>query len=109
MLVSPIDQTVEPNVIEGISLLKLSARAGYSPAFEFLGNLYAYNKNVKSDLVSAHTFFFLAAIIENRVDIGYHLIIEDEFNISDAEANKATETAKNCMEVWLENCAFLLE
>jgi len=109
MLVSPIDQTVEPNIIVGVRFLKKSARDGYSPALEFLGNLYAYNENVKSDLVSAHTFFFLSAIIENRVDIGYHLIIEDEFNISEAEANRSKETAKNCMEVGLENCAFLLE
>ena len=109
MLVSPIDQTVEPNITVGVSFLKESARAGYSPALEFLGNLYAYNENVKSDLVSAHTFFFLAAIIENRVDIGYHLIIEDEFSISEAEANKSKEAAKYCMEVGLENCAFLLD
>ena len=109
MLVSPIDQTVQPNIIAGVSFLKKSARDGYSPALEFLGNLYAYNENVKSDLVSAHTFFFLSAIIENRVDIGYHLIIEDEFNISEAEVNRSKETAKNCMEVGLENCAFLLE
>ena len=39
MLVSPIDQTVEPNIIAGVSFLKKSARAGYSPALEFLGNL----------------------------------------------------------------------
>ena len=109
MLVSPIDQTVGPNIIAGVSFLKKSARDGYSPAFEFLGNLYAYNENVKSDLVSAHTFFFLAAIIENRVDIGYHLIIEDEFSISEVEANKSKEAAQNCMEVGLENCAFLLD
>ena len=109
MLVSPIDQTVEPNVIEGISLLKLSARAGYSPALEFLGNLYAYSEKVKNDLVSAHTFFYLASIIENRVDIGYHLIIEDEFSISEAEANRSKESAKYCMEVGLENCEFLAE
>ena len=109
MLVFPIDQTVEPNIIEAVSYLKQSARAGYSPALEFLGNLYAYNENVKSDLVSAHTFFFLAAIIENRVDIGYHLIIEDEFSISEAEANRSKEAAKYCMQVGMENCAFLLE
>ena len=109
MLISPIDQTVETNLIKGISFLKGSARARYSPALEFLGNLYAYNENVKSDLVSAHTFFFLAAIIENRVDIGYHLIIEDEFEISEGEANKSKEVAKYCMEVGLENCALLAE
>ena len=109
MLVSPIDQTVEPNVFEGISLLKLSARAGYSPALEFLGNLYAYSKKVKDDMVRAHTFFYLASIIENRVDIGYHLIIEDEFEISEGEANKSKEAAKYCMEVGLENCGILAE
>ena len=109
MLISPIDQTVEPNVIKGISLLKLSARAGYSPALEFLGNLYAYSEKVKSDLASAHTFFYLAAIIEDRVDIGYHLIIEDEFNISQAEAIRSKEAANYCMKVGLENCDFLAE
>ena len=109
MLVSPIDHTVEPNIIEGISLLKLSARAGYSPALEFLGNLYAYSEKVKTDLVSAYTFFYIAAIIENRVDKGYHLIIGDEFSISEAEANKSKEAAKYCMEVGLENCEFLAE
>ena len=109
MLVSPIDQTVEPNVIEGISLLKLSARAGYSPALEFLGNLYAYSEKVKDDMVRAHTLFYLASIIENRVDIGYHLIIEDEFEISEGEANKSKEAAKHCMKVGLENCAILAE
>ena len=109
MLVSPIDQTVEPNVIEGISLLKLSARAGYSPALEFLGNLYAYSEKVKNDLVSAYTFFYIAAIIENRVDKGYHLIIGDEFSISEAEANRSKEVATYCMEVGLENCEFLAD
>ena len=109
MLVSPIDRTVEPNIIKGISLLKFSARAGYSPALEFLGNLYAYSEKVKNDLVSAHTFFYLASIIENKVDIGYHLIIEDEFSISEAEANRSKEDAKYCMEVGLEKCEFLAE
>ena len=99
MLVSPIDQTVEPNIIAGVSFLKKSARDGYSPALEFLGNFYAYNENVKRNLVSAHTFFFLAAIIENRDDIGYHLIIQDQFSISEAEANRSKEAAKYCMAV----------
>ena len=109
MLISPIDQTVETDVIMGISFLKGSARAGYSPALEFLGNLYAYSEKVKDDLVSAHTLFYIASIIENRVDIGYHLIIEDEFDISEAEANRSKEAAKYCMEVGLENCALLVE
>ena len=109
MLISPIDQTVETDVIMGISFLKGSARAGYSPALEFLGNLYAYSEKVKDDLVSAHTLFYIASIIENRVDIGYHLIIEDEFGISEAEANRSKESAKYCMEVGLENCALLVE
>ena len=109
MLISPIDQTVETDVIMGISFLKGSARAGYSPALEFLGNLYAYSEKVKDDLVSAHTLFYIASIIENRVDIGYHLIIEDEFGISEAEANRSKEAAKYCMEVGLENCALLVE
>ena len=109
MLIYPIDQTVETNVSTGISFLKGSARAGYSPALEFLGNLYAYSEKVKDDLVSAHTLFYIASIIENRVDIGYHLIIEDEFGISEAEANRSKEAAKYCMEVGLENCALLVE
>ena len=109
MLISPIDQTVETNVIRGISFLKGSARAGYSPALEFLGNLYAYSEKVKDDSVSAHTLFYIASIIENRLDIGYHLIIEDEFGISEAEANRSREAAKYCMEVGLENCALLVE
>ena len=109
MLISPIDQTVEINVIKGIRFLKGSARAGYSPALEFLGNLYAYSEKVKSDLVSAHTLFFIASIIENRVDKGYHLIIEDEFGISEDQANRSKEAAKYCMEVGLENCALLVE
>ena len=109
MLISPIDQTVETNVIKGIGFLKGSARAGYSPALEFLGNLYAYSEKVKDDMVKAHTLFYIASIIENRVDIGYHLIIEDEFEISEEEANKSKEAAKYCMEVGLENCALLVE
>ena len=109
MLISPIDQTVETDVIMGISFLKGSARAGYSPALEFLGNLYAYSEKVKDDLVTAHTLFYIASIIENRVDIGYHLIIEDEFDISEAEANRSKEAAKYCMEVGLENCELLVE
>ena len=109
MMISPIDQTVETNVIKGISFLKGSARAGYSPALEFLGNLYAYSEKVKDDIIRAHTLFYIASIIENRVDIGYHLIIEDEFGISEAEANRSRETAKHCMEVGLENCALLVE
>ena len=109
MLVSPIDQTVGPNIIAGVSFLKKSARDGYSPALEFLGNLYAYSEKVKDDSVSAHTLFYIASIIENRLDIGYHLIIEDEFGISEAEANRSREAAKYCMEVGLENCALLVE
>ena len=109
MLISPIDQTVETNVITGISFLKGSARAGYSPALEFLGNLYAYSEKVKDDLVSAHTLFYIASIIENRVDIGYHLIIEDEFGISNANINKSKELAESCMAVGLENCELLKE
>ena len=109
MLISPIDQTVETNVITGISFLKGSARAGYSPALEFLGNLYAYSEKVKDDLLRAHTLFYIASIIENRVDIGYHLIIEDEFGISEAEAYRSKEAAKYCMEVGLENCTLLID
>ena len=41
MLISPIDQTVETDILGGVSYLKLSAKSGYSPALEFLGNLYA--------------------------------------------------------------------
>ena len=109
MLISPIDQTVETNVVKGISFLKGAARAGYSPALEFLGNLYAYSEKLKNDMVRAHTLFYIASIIENRVDIGYHLIIEDEFEISEGKANKSKEAAKYCMEVGLENCAILAE
>ena len=107
MLVSPIDQTVEPNILLGIDFLKSSAKAGYPPAFEFLGNLYAYNEQVNNDLFIAHTFFYLAAILENKIDIGYHLIIEDEFKISDSDVNKSKENAKSCIEVGLENCKLL--
>ena len=60
-------------------------------------------------MVRAHTLFYIASIIENRVDIGYHLIIEDEFEISEGEANKSKEAAKHCMEVGLENCAILAD
>ena len=107
MLISPIDQTVETDILGGVSYLKLSAKAGYLPALEFLGNLYAYNKKVKNDLVVAHTFFYLAAILENKIDIGYHLIIEDEFKISGSDINKSKENAKSCIEVGLENCKLL--
>ena len=107
MLISPIDQTVEIDILGGVSYLKLSAKAGYTPALEFLGNLYAYNEKVKNDLITAHTFFYLAAIIENKVDIGYHLIIEDEFGISETDINKSREIAKSCIEVGLENCELL--
>ncbi len=107
MLISPIDQSIETDILGGVSYLKLSAKAGYTPALEFLGNLYAYNEKVKNDLISAHTFFYLAAIIENKVDIGYHLIIEDEFGISETDLNKSKEIAKTCIEVGLENCELL--
>ena len=107
MLISPIDQTIELDILGGVSYLKLSAKAGYTPALEFLGNLYAYNEKVKNDLITAHTFFYLAAIIENKVDIGYHLIIEDEFGISENDINKSREIAKSCIEVGLENCELL--
>ena len=109
MLISPIDQTVETDIIKGVSFLKVSARAGYAPALEFLGNLYAYSEKVKDDLVSAHTFFYIASIIENRDDIGYHIVIEDEFGISEAEVNRSKEVAKYCIENGLENCALLIE
>ena len=107
MLVAPIDQTVEQNILLGIDFLKSSARAGYPPAFEFLGNLYAYNEKVHNDLFVAHTFFYLAATLENKVDIGYHLIVEDEFKISKSDVNKSIENAKSCIEVGLENCKLL--
>ena len=107
MLVSPIDQTIEPNILLGIDFLKSSAKAGYPPAFEFLGNLYAYNERVNNDQFVAHTFFYLAAILENKIDTGYHLIIEDEFKISDSDVNKSKENAKSCIEVGLENCKLL--
>ena len=109
MLISPIDQTVETDILSGVSYLKLSAKAGYSPALEFLGNLYAYNEKVKNDLVAAHTFFYLAALIDNKVDIGYHLMIEDEFGISEANITKAKKLAEDCMAVGLENCELLKE
>ena len=109
MLISPIDHTVETNISDGVSFLKLSAKAGYSPALEFLGNFYAYNEKVKNNLVDAHTYFYLAAIIENKVDIGYHLIIEDEFGISEADINKSKKLAEACIEGGLKNCKLLAE
>ena len=107
MLISPIDQTVDADILGGRSYLKLSAKAGYPPALEFLGNLYAYNEKVKNDLVAAHTFFYLAALIDKKVDIGYHLMIEDEFGISEANITKAKKLAEDCMAVGLENCELL--
>ena len=98
---------LDVDILGGLSYLKLSAKAGYLPALEFLGNLYAYNEKVKKDLVAAHTFFYLAALIDNKVDIGYHLIIEDEFGISEANINKSKELAEACMAVGLENCELL--
>ena len=109
MLISPIDQTVDADILGGLSYLKLSAKAGYTPALEFLGNLYAYNERVKNDLVAAHTFFYLAALIDKKVDIGYHLMIEDEFGISEANITKAKKLAEDCMAVGLENCELLNE
>ena len=109
MLISPIDETIETNINDGVSFLKLSAKAGYSPALEFLGNLYAYNGKVKNKLVDAHTYFYLAAMIENKVDIGYHLIIEDEFGISEVDVNKSKKLAEACIEGGLENCKLLAE
>ena len=109
MLISPIDQTIETNISNGISFLKSSARSGYSPALELLGNLYAYNKKVKNNLVNAHTYFYLAAIIENKEDIGYHLIIEDEFGISEADVNKSKKLAETCIAGGLKNCDLLAE
>ena len=109
MLTSPIDETIETDIFRGVSYLKLSAKAGYTPALEFLGNLYAYNENVKNDLVAAHTFFYLAALIENKVDIGYHLIIEDEFDMSVTNVNKSRQIAETCMEFGLAKCELLKE
>ena len=109
MLISPIDQTIETNINDGVSFLKLSAKAGYSPALEFLGNLYAYNEKVENKLLDAHTYFYLAAIIENKVDMGYHLIIEDEFSISEADVNKSKRLAEACIEGGLQNCKLLAE
>ena len=94
---------------DGLSFLRLSARDGYSPALELLGNLYAYNEKVKNNLVDAHTYFYLAAIIENKVDIGYHLIIEDEFSISEADINKSKKLAEACIKGGLKNCKLLAE
>ena len=109
MLISPIDQTIEANINEGVSFLKLSAKAGYSPALEFLGNLYAYSEKVKNKLVDAHTYFYLAAIIENKVDMGYHLIIEDEFSISEADINRSKKLAEAFIKGGLKNCKLLTE
>ena len=109
MLISPIDQTIETNINDGVGFLKLSAKAGYSPALEFLGNLYAYNEKVKNRLVVAHTYFYLASIIENKVDIGYHLIIEDEFSIPEADINKSKKLAEACIKGGLKNCKLLEE
>ena len=44
---------------------------------------------------------------ENKIDIVYHLIIEDEFKILDSDVNKSKENAKSCIEVGLENCKLL--
>ena len=109
MLISPIDQSVETDILGGVSYLKLSAKAGYLPALEFLGNLYAYNEKVKNDLVAAHTFFYLAALVDNKVDIGYHLLIEDEFGISQDNITKSKKLAEDCMAVGLANCELLNE
>ncbi len=109
MLISPIDQTVDADILGGLSYLKLSAKAGYPPALEFLGNLYAYNEKVKNDLVAAHTFFYLAALVDNKVDIGYHLLIEDEFGISQDNITKSKKLAEDCMAVGLANCELLNE
>ena len=54
-------------------------------------------------------FFYLAALIDNKVDIGYHLMIEDEFGISETNINKSKERAEACMAVGLENCELLKE
>ena len=45
--------------------------------------------------------------IENKIDIGYHLIIEDVFSISVADINKSKEIAEYCIEVGLEDCELL--
>ena len=39
----------------------------------------------------------------------YHLMIEDEFGISEANINKSKELAEACMAVGLENCELLKE
>ena len=107
MLISPIDQTIAPDISVGLSFMKSSASANYSPALEFLGNLYAYSEIVKNDTMKAHTFFYMAANIENKVDLGYHLILEDEFEISEADINNSKENARYCLEVGLEQCELL--
>ena len=46
-------------------------------------------------------------IRDSKIDIGYHLIVEDEFKISKSDVNKSIENAKSCIEVGLENCKLL--
>ena len=47
--------------------------------------------------------------VENKVDIGYHLIIEDEFGISESNVNKSKKLAEACIKGGLKNCKLLAE
>ena len=82
----------------------MAAKNDHIPALEYLGNLFAYSDLVELNPQKAHTFFYLVALMQNRTDIGYHQIIEDEFKLSQAEIRDSEERAAECMQKSYDNC-----
>ncbi len=104
MYLSPIDQTIEIDREKGLLFLKMAAKNKYIPALEYLGNLFAYSDLVELNPQKSHTYFYLVALKENNPDIGYHQIIEDEFNLSPLEITKSIERAVECLEKSFDKC-----
>ena len=104
MHLSPIDQTIEIDKEKGFIFLKMAAKNNHIPALEYLGNLFAYSDLVELNPQKSHTYFYLVALKQNRTDIGYHQIIEDEFKLSQTEIRESEERAVECMKKSFDNC-----
>ena len=104
MHLSPIDQTIEIDKEKGFIFLKMAAKNNHIPALEYLGNLFAYSDLVELNPQKSHTYFYLVALKQNRTDIGYHQIIEDEFKLSEAEIMESIKRAVECTKKSFDNC-----
>ena len=104
MFLSPIDNTISLDREKGFLFLKMSAKKRYIPALEYLGNLYAYSDLIESNPQISHTYFYLVALRQENTDIGYHQIIEDEFNLSKNEILVSIKRATECIEKGFDSC-----